>query len=113
MKWLRISLCSFVALVVFASILTRPAASDHAAAPLLSGARVDPSVIAIIERSCQDCHSDATRYPWYSYIAPVSWLIRSDVTEGRKHLNLSRWPEYPPIRQSRSLSEIANQVKDG
>lgn len=44
---------------------------------------------------------------------PVSWLIASDVSRGRKHLNFSRWSEYSIIRRERALSEIANQVKDG
>lgn len=81
--------------------------------PLLGGAHVPPEVRSVIERSCQDCHSEATRYPWYSYIAPVSWLIKSDVEAGRKHLNLSRWSEYSVVRRERCLSEIANQVQDG
>ena len=79
----------------------------------MSGARIDPRVLSIIERSCGDCHSETTYYPWYSYVAPVSWLIQSDVSGGRKHLNLSHWSDYPLLRRERSLSEIANQVKDG
>ncbi len=95
-----------------ASLLTLPVASDQADRPLLAGAQIDPAVLALFERSCQDCHSEATRYPWYAYVAPVSFLIRSDIARGRNHLNLSRWNEYPLVRKERSLSEIANQVKD-
>ena len=84
----------------------------HAGDPLLAGARIDPQVLSIIQRSCRDCHSEATQYPWYSYVAPVSWLVESDVDGGRRHLNLSHWSEYPLARRERSLSEIANQVKD-
>ncbi len=80
--------------------------------PLLSGAQIDPNVLAIFQRSCQDCHSENTHYPWYSYVAPVSWLIKYDVSEGRKHMNLSHWQDYPLQRRERLLSEIANQVKD-
>ena len=99
-------------LLAVASLLTLPVKSDKAGAPLLAGAQIDPSVLAILKKSCQDCHSEATSYPWYSYVAPVSFLIQSDVTRGRTHLNLSRWNEYPQVRKERSLSEIANQVKD-
>ena len=95
-----------------ASLLTLPVTSDQADRPLLAGAQIDPAVLALFERSCQDCHSEATRYPWYAYVAPVSFLIRSDIARGRNHLNLSRWNEYPLVRKERSLSEIANQVKD-
>ena len=80
---------------------------------LLTGALVPPPVFAAIDRACRDCHSEATRYPWYSYIAPVSWLINRDVQSGREHLNLSRWSEYTIARRERCLSEIANQVQDG
>jgi hypothetical protein len=66
-----------------------------------------------IERACRDCHSDATKYPWYSYIAPVSWLINRDVQQGRKRLNLSQWGDYPVVRRERCLSDIANQVQSG
>lgn len=113
MNRIRIGLYSLPALLMVASILTPPAKSDMSDNALLSGAQVDPKVLAIMRRSCRDCHTEATRYPWYSYVAPVSWLIKSDVSEGRTHLNLSRWSEYSLIRQQRSLSEIANQVKDG
>jgi hypothetical protein len=94
------------------SIITPPVRSVHAGDPLLQGAQIDPQVISILVRSCGDCHSEATHYPWYSYVAPVSWLVESDVAGGRRHLNLSRWSEYPVQRKERSLSEIANQVKD-
>jgi hypothetical protein len=101
-----------VTLLAAASFLTLPVRSDKAGLPLLAGARVDPAVLEIMQRSCQDCHSEATYYPWYAYIAPVSLLIKSDVTRGRRHLNLSRWNEYALVLKERGLSEIANQVKD-
>jgi Haem-binding domain len=110
---LRIISISLLGLIGIASVLTPPAKSGNAGGPLLSGARIDPRVLAIIERSCRDCHSETTHYPWYSYVAPVSWLIQSDVDGGRQHLNLSHWSDYPLLRRERSLSEIANQVKDG
>jgi hypothetical protein len=94
------------------SLVTSPTKSSLGGQPILAGARVDPKVLSILQRSCQDCHSDITHYPWYSYVAPVSWLIRSDVNGGRQHLNLSRWEEYSIQRRERILSEIANQVKD-
>jgi hypothetical protein len=110
---LRIISFWILGLIGVASVLTPPAKSGNAGGPLLPGARIDPQVLSIIERSCGDCHSETTQYPWYSYVAPVSWLIESDVSGGRKHLNLSRWSEYPLVRRERSLSEIANQVRDG
>lgn len=112
MKRRRTWWLAFVGFLVLASLVTWPSNSARSHDPLLSGARIDAKVLASLEKACQDCHSERTKYPWYSYVVPVSWLIKSDVSRGRKHLNLSRWSEYPRLRQERSLSEIANQVKD-
>ncbi len=80
---------------------------------MLAGAQIPPHVFAILQRSCRDCHSDATRYPLYSFVFPVSHLIGDDVRRGREHLNFSRWSQYSVVRRERALSEIANQVQDG
>jgi len=101
-----------LAVIALASVLTPPSKSDKAGEPILAGAQVDPPVLAILERSCQDCHSEKTYYPWYSYVAPVSWWIQRDISQGRLHLDLSNWDQYSLVRKQRSLSEIANQVKD-
>src|SRR5271157_4803619 len=102
-----------MAVVIIGSIVTWPQRAERAGAQLLSGARVPPEVLAMFRRSCADCHSEATHYPWYSYVFPVSWLIQDDVIGGRKHLNFSRWDQYSVIWRQRRLSEIANQVQDG
>lgn len=101
-----------VLLCVAVASVASPPPPANPNAPLLTGAQVDARALGILRRSCADCHSDATHYPWYSYVAPVSWLIRSDVVGGRQHLDFSHWNEYPTVRQERLLSEIANQVKD-
>ena len=99
--------------VLVASVISDTRRSENADIPLLAGAQVPDHVRSTIDRSCRDCHSEATRYPWYSYIAPVSWFINQDVQSGREHLNFSKWSEYSVIRRERCLSEIANQVQDG
>lgn len=45
----------------------------------------------MVKNSCFDCHSNEASYPWYSYVAPVSWLVSNHITEGREHLNFSEW----------------------
>ena len=52
---------------------------------------VPGSVDSLLRRSCYDCHSDDTRWPWYAQVAPVSWLITDDVRHGRSNLDFSRW----------------------
>lgn len=61
---------------------------------MLGTARVSENVRAILERSCRDCHSDNTRWPWYTQIRPIGQVIKSDVEAGRRFMNLSRWETY-------------------
>jgi Haem-binding domain len=65
----------------------------------------------IVQRACFDCHSNETRWPWYSYIAPVSFLIVRDVREGRREVNFSVWDQYNQSRKARKLKEIVEQVE--
>ena len=50
-----------------------------------------PATRALVKRACFDCHSNETVWPWYSYVAPVSWLVYNDTMEGRSRLNFSEW----------------------
>ena len=74
-------------------------------------AEIDPRVAQIIERSCQDCHSNRTAWPWYSHVAPVSWLITKHVNEGREILDFTDWATEPPSEGERML--ICDAVSDG
>jgi len=62
--------------------------------PLLVGSRMPPSVLSIVERACQDCHSGNTHWPWYSKLPPLSWKIHKDVAQARVFMDLSKWNEY-------------------
>jgi hypothetical protein len=66
----------------------------------------------ILKRSCYDCHSHQTVWPWYSHIAPVSWFIAHDVKEGRKHLNFSAWSQYDQRKQYRLYEEIQEVIAE-
>jgi hypothetical protein len=59
--------------------------------PVVSDFSGPKDVGAILKRSCYDCHSSETKWPWYSHVAPISWLVAHDVAEGREHLNFSNW----------------------
>lgn len=65
-----------------------------------------------MEKSCFDCHSDRTKWPWYSNISPVVYLIKNDVDEGKEHLNFSIWGDYDKSRKMDKLDGIETQVKD-
>jgi hypothetical protein len=73
-------------------------------------AALDPEVGAIIHRACKDCHSNATTWPWYSRVAPVSWMIARDVSRGRAKLNFSEWG--PGTRSANEVAEICDAVTD-
>ena len=73
---------------------------------------VPQEVNNILERACYDCHSNNTKWPFYAYIAPASWLVSHDVTEGREQLNFSEWGKYRQSKQIRKLSAIAGEVTD-
>ena len=69
-----------------------------------------PEVESLLRRSCYNCHSNETVWPWYSHLAPASWLIARDVRVGRQHLNFSEWGTYIPKTQSRKLERLAKVV---
>ncbi len=74
---------------------------------------VPGEVKAVLQGSCNDCHSNQTRWPWYSYVAPVSWMVSHDVHEGRKQMNFSEWSTYTEKRRDQKLEEICEQVTNG
>lgn len=74
---------------------------------------VHPEVAAALNRSCNDCHSNNTVWPWYSNVAPVSWLVANDVNEGREELNFSSWAAYDGGKQQKLLGEICKEVRSG
>jgi hypothetical protein len=67
-----------------------------------------PRTEELVQRACNDCHSNETTWPWYSNIAPVSWLVQRDVDEGRHKLNFSEWGQPP-----RAAREAAETVQEG
>jgi len=79
---------------------------------LMASNRPPPQVAAMLHAACYDCHSSQTRWPWYSHIAPMSWLIASDVKEGREHLNLSEWPDGPE-RAIKWLENMSDEIGSG
>jgi hypothetical protein len=81
--------------------------------PVTSDISASPEVKALLKRACYDCHSNETVYPWYSRIAPVSWLVARDVAEGREELNFSTWSQYSAKDQGKKLHESWETVAEG
>jgi len=66
----------------------------------------------IIQTSCSDCHSNSTKYPWYSKIAPASWFLAQHIKEGKEHLNFSEWTTYNKDQKEhiiKDLKEVLNE----
>jgi hypothetical protein len=63
---------------------------------------------SIARTSCYDCHSNETDWPWYSYVAPMSWVVRKDVDEGRDELNFSEWG-----RDDNEIRDAIEVIRDG
>jgi hypothetical protein len=63
---------------------------------------------AIAERACFDCHSNQTKWPWYAYVAPVSWRLADHVEHGREHMNFSEWG-----RPNEDFEEVEEVLKEG
>jgi hypothetical protein len=86
--------------------------SDRSGAPLLQGAEIAPAVADVFNHACIDCHSEKTRWPWYSNLAPASWLIEGDVQRARGRMNLSRWDSLDTAEQRTLLTAIATVIEN-
>lgn len=71
------------------------------------------NVQLILKTSCSDCHSNKTRYPWYSNIQPIGWFLANHVNAGKRELNFNEFVNYPRRRQLSKLKAISNSVKNG
>ncbi len=96
---------------LFLAIQLVPVSRAHP--PVTARLSVDPTVDAALQRACYDCHSHETRWPWYSHVAPISWLVAYDVEEGREHLNFSTLGAKPRQEQRDALHEIVEEVAEG
>ncbi|HLX91777.1 MAG TPA: heme-binding domain-containing protein [Puia sp.] len=86
--------------------------TDLSANDITRHTTVPDSVLAILKKSCYDCHSNNTVYPWYNNIQPVAWWLANHVNEGRRHLNYSEFASYAPTKQYKKMLETVKQLKE-
>ncbi len=79
---------------------------------LLANNAVPEDVAGMLKTSCYDCHSNEPVYPWYAYVAPVSWLVSRDVREGKKELNFSEWEGLKKIKKAEYLDSMSEEIDD-
>lgn len=112
LMWTIIGICAVLIIIQF----FRPDRTNppiNPAESIEADSTVPASVISILRTSCYDCHSNETVWPWYSNVAPASWLVANDVHEGRRMMNFSVWKTYPLSRKVAKVSGIYDQISKG
>lgn len=110
LRWLFVALVlTFVLLQFMNPRRTNPPVVHD----LMAANAPPPPVAAMLHAACYDCHSSETKWPWYSRVAPMSWLIADDVKEGRENLNLSDWPADNPARAAKRLENMSEEIDNG
>lgn len=101
---------AFVLATLFGAIQLLPAGRTN---PPVTGDLVAPAEVrAVLQRACYDCHSNETRWPWYAYVAPVSWRVVQHVDGGRNQLNFSHWSSYSEERRKYARQESFDLASD-
>ena len=96
--------------LIFIVIQFIPFGRDHTNPPVIAEPSWDSTQTKkLFDRACADCHSHTTTWPWYSNIAPVSWIISDHVEEGREHFNVSAWG----AQKHNEAEEAAEEVEEG
>jgi len=110
------ALLLLLALLFIAAQIKRPAKTNppvDESQTIQAHTQMTPQVASILDRSCRDCHSNRTVWPWYSNVAPVSWWVIGHVNDGRQMMNLSEWGSYDQRKQEKKLLQICDEVTDG
>lgn len=110
----RIFIILIVVLVVIQFIPTNKSVPDIKAEDTFSAQMQPPeAILTQLKSSCYDCHSYETKYPWYTYVAPVSFWISGHIRNARKALNFSTWGEQSVSDQKHLLHECAEEIIEG
>ena len=86
--------------------------SDESLFDVHQGYYIPANINLILQKACNDCHTNKTRYPWYSDIQPAAWWMANHVKEGKGHLNLSEFTKRKIAYQNHKLEEFIDEVKE-
>jgi Haem-binding domain len=112
MKTLKlIAVLAAAALIIGQGGTAHPVEIDPPKSRMSHSLNVEPPQVLV--RSCGDCHSNHTDWPWYSHVPPVSWWIAQHVREGRERLDFSEWNTYSQWRRQDKLESICGLVSTG
>jgi len=113
----RLERAVVVLVVVFAAAqLVRPGRANpptDASRTIQAHMPTGSGLVAVLDRSCRDCHSNGTVWPWYTQVAPLSWLMAQAVREGRNAVNFSEWTGYQPAQQRLLLAMSCDDATKG
>jgi hypothetical protein len=111
LKWIVIVLfIAFIGIQFVRPNVSNPPINENET--LEATTRVPENVEKILERSCNDCHTNKTLYPWYSNVAPISWTLADHINDGRRHLNFSVWNTYDKDKKRKKLREVCDEVSE-
>jgi len=115
MKKIVFSLLIFIALFIIIIQFFQPPRNDQSITGddfFMQYQEAPAYVIEILNKSCYDCHSDQTKYPWYSRVAPVSWLLNKHVIQGKEELSFSKWGSLTIRKKLSAFNEICEVITD-
>jgi len=115
MKILKILIIAFLITFIALQFVPNQMPENEAAGQedLITIGTLPENISSILRTSCYDCHSKQTVYPWYSKVAPASWLLAKDIREGREELNFSGWGGSSKRNQIKNLENIKEEVSSG
>ena len=105
-KKILLSLLALLVVIQFKTI-------ERTNPPVEAELTASPAVMELLRRSCYDCHSNESVWPWYSFVAPASWLVEHDVEEAREHMNFSEWQTWSVEKQDHKREECWEEVEEG
>jgi hypothetical protein len=109
LKWIGAAL-----LVGFAAIqFTTPARTNPPVVPghdAMASNAPPAEIASLFKNACYDCHSYETTWPWYSYVAPISWTVIQDVNDAREAMNFSEWPNSDPFHSRKRWRRVAEAI---
>src|SRR5215217_2509007 len=113
MKKKKKILISILVLLIVIQVIQPAKNTGNAAGPkdITTVVQVPDNVMTVLKKSCYDCHSNNTTYPWYDNITPVNWWVADHIKEGKRELNFTDFGDYTAKRQNKKLEEIAKTVE--
>jgi hypothetical protein len=105
LKWITLVLLGIFVLIQFVPV-------DRSNPPVETEIEAPDPALSVFKRACYDCHSNQTDWPWYGYVAPVSWIVAGHVDHARQHVNFSTWNRYDHEERLDKIEEIWEEVED-